>query len=97
MRSLLKDNNGFQWAILAVAGALTTLVGIIIGVMVWYKTNTALFSAAEPTGHGLVGLNTIFNATNATANTVWSLAPVVALVLIAGVILAVIMGFGRAQ
>ena len=76
------------------------LVAIIVGLLIWYKVNSAIYgSMGYGTGLGpLVGLNTtkaIFTSTNASANTIWTLFPIAAIVVVAGVILAVVMGFGR--
>jgi len=75
------------------------LVAIIIGVLVWYKINAAINVAAlgshGDTGH--VAIGTLFNSTNTSANTIWTLFPIVSIVIVAGVILAIVMGFGRAQ
>ena len=59
--------------------------------------NSAIYNAAQPTGHGVAGINTAFNATNSSMNAIWTLFPVVAIVVVAGVILAIVMGFGRQQ
>ena len=78
------------------------LVAIIVGVLIWYKINTAIYgSMGYTTGSGpMVGLNltkATFTTVNASANTIWTLFPIIAIVVVAGVILAVVMGFGRAQ
>jgi Na+/citrate or Na+/malate symporter len=83
------------------------LVAIIVGVLIWYKLNTAIFTSsvpAAPTGASTAAYNLsyhaqvdIWNATNASANTIWTLFPIVAIVVVAGVILAVVMGFGRGR
>jgi uncharacterized membrane protein YoaT (DUF817 family) len=68
------------------------LVAIIIGVLVWYKINTAIYTA---NGTVVGAQGAVWNNTNASANTIWTLFPIVAIVVVAGVILAVVMGFGR--
>ena len=77
---------------------IATLIAIVVGVMIWYRANTALFTASgSHAGHGTtwVALNASWLALNNTANTVWTLFPIVCIVLIAGVVLAIVMGFGR--
>lgn len=78
------------------------LVAIIIGLMLWYKINSALFYSYLGVGTGAhAALNTtvlpVYNTVNASANSIWTLFPIVAIVVVAGVILAVVMGFGRSQ
>lgn len=88
-----------------VGGVVAGLVAIIIGVLIWYKLDTAMYSAAgvlARSASNTAAMNAtrtmqtaIWNSTNASANTVWTLFPIVAIVVVAGVILAVVMGFGR--
>ena len=70
-----------------VGGLVALLLTIIIGILVFWKVNDAitLDSAAA---------NTSRDATTAMASTVFNLLPLVALVIVAGIILAVVMGFG---
>ncbi len=94
MKKLLKSDSGSAASIgIVIAG----LVAIVVGVLVWYKINGAINVAAlgdhGATGHSAIG--TLFNTTNTTANTVWTLFPICAVVVVAGVILAIVMGFGR--
>jgi len=77
---------------------IATLIAIVVGVMIWYKLNAAVFAASGSTpGHGATytAMNATWLAVNTTANTVWTLFPIVCIVLIAGVVLAIVMGFGR--
>jgi len=84
---LLKDENGGIPAV--VIGVVAFLMATIIGLMVWYKINSAMLTnPGLPTGGA-----TAAAAINTTANSTWTLAPIVGLVLIAGVIIATIMMF----
>jgi len=74
---------------------IATLIAIVIGVLVWYKLNSAVFAANFVSGKPQVALNATWLSVNTTANTVWTLFPIVCIVLIAGIVLAVVMGFGR--
>ena len=70
-----------------VGGLVALLLTIIIGVMIFWEVNDSLtLGSAEA--------NESRNKTTDMATTVFSLLPLVALVVVAGVILAVIMGFG---
>jgi len=74
---------------------IATLISIVIGVMVWYKLNASIFAANFVSGKPQVALNATWLSVNTTANTIWTLFPIVCIVLIAGIVLAVVMGFGR--
>jgi len=76
------------------------LVGIVIGVMVFWEINQSLsFSHHGPTtGAPLAVFNstmTTWSSINSTASTVFTMAPIIAIVGIAGIILAIIIGFGQ--
>ena len=87
--SLRYDNNAIARA---VGGLVALLVGIIVGVMVFYTINESIiFSGVNSTHY-----STAWAGINSTASTVWTMAPIVAIVAIAGVILGVIMTFGGA-
>jgi hypothetical protein len=60
------------------------------GILVYYKI------AGSINGMPAAGVTAAANV-NTTANTVFQLMPIVAIVVIAGIILAVVMGFGKAQ
>jgi len=97
MKKLLHSNN--EGSAQAIGVVIAGLVAIIIGVLVWYRINGAINTAAlgahGDTGHAAIGV--AFNSTNTSANTIWTLFPIVSIVIVAGVILAIVMGFGRAQ
>lgn len=90
MRSLLKDNTGVVGAITAV---VAFLIAVIVGILIWYKIDTAMVASTYSTLP--VSAKAAWNSTNATANSVWGLLPVVGLVLVAGVIIGTIMVFSR--
>jgi len=72
-----------------VGGLVALLLTIIIGVMVYYEVQDSIDISSDEA-------NDSINATNAMAATVFALLPLIALVVVAGIILAVIMGFGGA-
>ena len=74
----------------AIGGLVALLVGIIIGVMVFYEINESILF----TGVNYTHYNTAWTSLNTTAQTVWTMAPIVAIVAIAGIVLCVIMTFG---
>jgi hypothetical protein len=77
---------------------IATLIAIVCGVLVWYKINAAVFASGKaPYGAGVTynAYNATWLSVNTTANTIWTLFPIVCIVLIAGIVLAVVMGFGR--
>ena len=79
------DDRGFA---AAVGGVIGVLVSIVVGILVYYKI------AGSINGLPAAGVTAAANV-NTTANTVFTLAPIVDIVLIAGIILAVVMGFGK--
>ena len=87
MRKLLHNKQGFARVI---GGLIALLVAIIIGVLVFYSVNEGL----SFTGGGTVTSRANWNSTNSTAATVWSLLPIVAIVMIASIILGVVTNFG---
>ena len=87
MRSILKNDGAFA---AAVGGVIAILVSIIVGILVYYKI------AGSVNGLPAAGVTAAANV-NTTANTVFTLAPIVGIVMIAGIILGVVMGFGRTR
>lgn len=86
MEKIKNNQSGY---VAAVGAILAVLVTIIIGVLVYFKVISAL-------GGGLsADAVTALASVNTTANTVFTLMPIIAIVMIAGIVLAVVMGFGR--
>lgn len=71
-----------------VGGVIAVLVSIIVGILIYYKI------AGGITGLPAAGV-TAAAQVNTTANTVFTLAPIVGIVMIAGIILAIVTNFGR--
>jgi len=86
MRSLIHNKQGFAKVM---GGMVALLVAIIIGVLVFYSVNDGI-TFTDST----VGSRAAWNNTNSTASTVWTLLPIVAIVLIASIILGVVTNFG---
>ena len=86
MRSLIRNKKGFA----QIMGSMVALlVAIIVGVLVFYSVNDGItFSDST------VSSRAAWNNTNSTAGTVWTLLPIVAIVMIASIILAVVTNFG---
>lgn len=74
-----------------VGGLVALLVAIIIGVLVFYAVNDAL-AFSDDTARAAAAAT--WTNVNSTANTVWTLLPIIGIVVIAGIILAVVIGFG---
>jgi len=87
MRSLLKNNHAFARQM---GGLVALLVAIIVGVLVFYSVNGGI----NFTDGGSVMSRSAWNNTNDTASTVWTLMPIIAIVMIASLILAVVTNFG---
>ncbi|GAG55177.1 unnamed protein product [marine sediment metagenome] len=88
---LKNEDNAFSEVM---GGMIALLVAIIIGVLVYYSVVGGL--ALSSTAYGSAATDAL-NNTNATASTVFTLLPIVAIVMIAGIILAVVGGFGRSS
>ena len=87
IKTLREDSSGLAKII---GGLVAFLVAIIIGILVFYSVNDNLsYSMWMGSGHAAA-----WNNTNTTASTVWTLLPIIGIVVIAGIILAVIIGFG---
>ena len=98
MRQLIRNTQAdLGGAALMMGVVVSTLIAIAIGVLIWYKINASVFSASRTPEAPQVALNATWLAVNTSANTIWSLFPIVCIVLIAGVVLAIVMGFGRGQ
>ena len=97
MREFIRNTHAdLGGAAMMMGVVISTLIAIVIGVLIWYKINTSMYTAAG-SPHTLAAGSDVWNSTNASANTIWSLFPIVCIVLIAGVVLAIVMGFGRGQ
>jgi len=70
-----------------VGGLVALLLTIIVGVLVFWEVNDAITL-------GSADANTSRNETTSMASTVFSLLPIVALVVVAAIILGVVLGFG---
>lgn len=70
-----------------VGGLVALLLTIIVGVLVFWEVNDAITLDST-------AANDSRNATTAMASTVFSLLPLVALVIVAAIILGVVLGFG---
>lgn len=86
---LLKDNLAMSGVPGLVVGVVAFLIAVIIGLMIWYKIDTAVLTNPGLPAGGVTAAASI----NTTANSVWTLAPIVGLVLVAGVIIGTIIMF----
>jgi len=73
-----------------VGGLVALLLTIIIGVLVFWETSDAIDLSSDTA-------NNSKNDTTDMAETVFTLLPIVALVIVAAIILGVILGFGGKQ
>ncbi len=94
--TLKEDNRAFA---AQMGGMIALLVAIIVGVLVFYNVNDNLvFSQGSQTGAGedssVQAQRSAWNNTNSSASTVFTLLPIVAIVLIASIILGVVTSFG---
>ena len=79
-----RDNQAYTKV---VGGLVALLLTIIVGILVFWEVNDAIeLDSTEA--------NTSRDATTVMASTVFQLLPIVALVIVAGIILGVVLGFG---
>jgi len=83
-KNFKQDTSGYTKI---VGGLVALLLTIIIGVLVFWEVNDSIDLSSDDA-------NTSRNETTDMASTVFSLLPLVALVVVASIILAVVMGFG---
>ena len=84
MRKLIKNKAAYT----KIVGSLVALLlMIIVGVLVFWETSDAIDLPNDDA-------NDSKDTTTDMATTVFNLLPIVALVVVAGIIIAVIMGFG---
>ena len=72
-----------------IAGLIALLITIILGILIFYTIANSIPIEGE-------AANDSFNKTMDTAGVVFNLLPIIAVVAVAGVLLAVILGFGGA-
>ena len=72
-----------------VGAVVAVLVSIIVGILIYYKIAGSITGLPDATAVAAAA------NVNTTANTVFTLAPIVGIVMIAGIILAIVTNFGR--
>ena len=93
MRQLLHNNKAQGVGGGAMIGSVVALmVSIVVGLLIWYKINAGVVGVGGANG---VAARALFNTSNTTSNTIWTLMPIVGIVMIAGIILAIVTNFGR--
>jgi len=83
-KNIRQDNGGYTKI---VGGLVALLLTIIVGVMVYWEVSDSITLSSDDA-------NDTRNETNDMATTVFNLLPIVALVIVAGIILGVVLGFG---
>ena len=86
LRSLLKQKADNAYAAL-IGGVVAVLVTILVGILVYYKIAGSM---------GLTGTQAVAAgaAVNTTASTVFTLSPIIGIVMIASIILMIVTRFG---
>ena len=87
LRKLLKKGDANA---ALVGGVISVMITILVCIIIYFKISVSI------NGLGANG-SAVAENVNTTASTVFTLAPIIAIVMIAGVILAVVMGFGRSN
>jgi len=84
IKNLTHDKRGYTKI---VGGLVALLLTIIVGVMVYWEVSDSIELNNDDA-------NDSRDETNDMATTVFNLLPIVALVIVAGIILGVVLGFG---
>jgi len=84
MKAFLKNKLAYTGM---VGGLVALLITIIVGIMVYWQLQGSFTLTTD-------SANTSRDGVNSMASTVFSLLPIIALVVVASIILAVVMGFG---
>jgi len=85
MKAFLKNKFGYTGM---VGGLVALLITIIVGILVYWQLSGSITLTSDSANTSRDGVNTM-------ASTVFSLLPIIALVVVASIILAVVMGFGK--
>jgi hypothetical protein len=87
MKAFLRNRKGYT---AMVGGLVALLITIIVGILVYWQLSGSITLTSDTANTSRDGVNTM-------ASTVFSLLPIIALVVVASIILAVVMGFGRGR
>jgi|WetSurMetagenome_2_1015567.scaffolds.fasta_scaffold843271_2 hypothetical protein len=87
LRTLFKKADDAYAAM--IGGVVAVLVTILVGILVYYKIAGSMAVGTPTSAAGLAAANV-----NTTASTIFTLAPIVGIVMIAGIILAIVTRFG---
>jgi hypothetical protein len=89
------DDNAMVGA--AIGAVVALLVSILVGILVYYKVANSAYNGIGNSDLSSGGklARTAINQTNTSSGTVFTLAPIVGIVLIAGIILAIVTRFGQ--
>jgi len=75
-----------------VVGIIVLLIGIILALMIFWEVNSAI--PGIDTVNENNNYEAVWNSTNTTAGTIFSLLPIVAIIIVAGLMLFYIGRFG---
>jgi len=93
----LRDDNHGQVAMIGVVIALA--VSIVIGVLVFYKINASITTSGFVGPSNVVAAGVSYNATrsaiNSSAQTTFTLLPIIAIILIAAFMIGLVTRFGQ--
>lgn len=81
---LKADEHGYA---AAVGGLVALLVTIIVGILVYWQISGSITLTTD-------AANTSRDNVNTTASTVFSLLPIIAIVVVGGILIGIVMAFG---
>jgi len=85
-RKFIEDTDGVSAGL--VGGLVALLITIVVGILVYWQLSGSITLTSDAANTSRDGVNTM-------ASTVFSLLPIIALVVVASIILGVVVGFGR--
>jgi len=84
MRKLLKNKHGYARA---VGGLVALLITIIVGILVYWQISGSITLTTDTA-------NTSRDNVNSTATTVFQLLPIIAIVVVGGILIGLVIAFG---
>jgi len=84
---LSDDHADMSGITMALSGVIAIMLGIAIGILVFYKINGSIAT-------GSTAGATIHDQMNTTMSTVWTLMPIIAIIVIASLMIGIVTRFG---
>jgi hypothetical protein len=80
---------------MALGAVIALLVSILVGILIYYKIAASSSTSFTANTAADRATRLLLNGTNTTSGTVFTLSPIIGIVMIAGIILAIVTRFGQ--